>query len=363
MRTSFAALFVLLPVACSSTDVAPPPTSTNKPVTGSQGTATTQSPTAPVDTGTGQPTTANPTDTAAPTVPGETTSTPGATTPPAGTVPSVPGTTAPTTTTTSGPAPVVNEEDPTLIVDANEPVVVEEPDCDNILEVTYRDFSEDHEDFEMQFQGDVVRLGLVEPTLGTDGTPTFLDSLGCPPDHDDPTICGDWEVMEVSINSAESFHDWYHTTDGVNQEFTKELELTETPPGSGTYVYDTTSFFPLEATEGFGVTPKNSGQGKNFLFTTEMHLLFTYVAEQKFSFRGDDDMWIFVNNKLALDLGSMHSAEPGEIDFDAQATALGIKPGGVYPMDIFHAERHTLASNFRIETNIGCFRPQPPRVR
>jgi hypothetical protein len=26
-------------------------------------------------------------------------------------------------------------------------------------------------------------------------------------------------------------------------------------------------------------------------------------------------------------------------------------------MDIFHAERHTYASNFRIETNIRCFQP------
>jgi fibro-slime domain-containing protein len=91
--------------------------------------------------------------------------------------------------------------------------------------------------------------------------------------------------------------------------------------------------------------------------------MFTYVAGQTFTFRGDDDMWIFVNDSLALDLGSMHIAWEGSIDFDEQATALGITPGGMYRMDIFHAERHTSDSNFRIETNIGCFRPAPPRVR
>jgi fibro-slime domain-containing protein len=26
-------------------------------------------------------------------------------------------------------------------------------------------------------------------------------------------------------------------------------------------------------------------------------------------------------------------------------------------MDIFHAERHTVQSNFRIETSIACFQP------
>ena len=37
------------------------------------------------------------------------------------------------------------------------------------------------------------------------------------------------------------------------------------------------------------------------------------------------------------------------------ATALGIQIGNMYPMDIFHAERHTDASNFHVETTIDCF--------
>jgi hypothetical protein len=48
-------------------------------------------------------------------------------------------------------------------------------------------------------------------------------------------------------------------------------------------------------------------------------------------------------------------------NFDAQAADLGIAVGHAYPMDIFHAERHTSASNFGVETNIACF--SPPIVR
>ncbi len=48
----------------------------------------------------------------------------------------------------------------------------------------------------------------------------------------------------------------------------------------------------------------------------------------------------------------------GTIDFDAQAADLGIRAGGAYSMDIFHAERHTDDSNFQIETNIACFIPE-----
>ena len=120
-------------------------------------------------------------------------------------------------------------------------------------------------------------------------------------------------------------------------------------------MFDSNAFFPLAVGEGFGESPAGSGQ--NFLFTTEIHVQFEYIGGQVFTFRGDDDLWIFVNDQLALDLGGMHNPFEGVIDFDAMATELDISPGGVYNMDIFHAERHTSASNFRVETNIRCFVP------
>jgi len=231
-------------------------------------------------------------------------------------------------------------------------------ECDNILEVTYRDFTEAHPDFEMPFSGDVVRLQLVEEQLGSDQRPVFRDSIGCPPDSADPSICANWTPTEPVITSAATFAEWFHTIDGINHSFDKTITLTEDPPGSETYVFDSDNFFPLSPNEGFGVSPLNNNpEGKNFLFTTEIHVNFTYNAGQVFTFRGDDDLWIFVNGRIALDLGSMHSPEQGVIDFDAQADVLGITPGNAYPMDIFQAERHTSGSNFRFETNISCFTP------
>lgn len=232
-------------------------------------------------------------------------------------------------------------------------------ECGSVLDVTYRDFNESHPDFEMPFSGDVVRLQLVQDTLGGDLTPVFKSSIGCPQDGGNPTQCANWVPSQAVIQNADSFNQWYHTVDGVNVKFNKKLTLTETPPGSGTFVFDSSAFFPLDASEGFGITPPGNSDMKNFLFTTEIHLNFEYKAGQKFTFRGDDDLWIFVNGKLALDLGSMHSAVAGTIDFDAQAAALGIAPGGTYAMDIFQAERHTTGSNFRFETNISCFIPGP----
>jgi fibro-slime domain-containing protein len=77
-----------------------------------------------------------------------------------------------------------------------------------------------------------------------------------------------------------------------------------------------------------------------------------YRGGELFTFRGDDDVWVFVNNGLALDLGSLHVAVEGTIDFDAAADQLG----------------RTVESNFRIETSIDsssrwCWAERARRAR
>lgn len=235
----------------------------------------------------------------------------------------------------------------------------EDEECDSILDVIYRDFNETHPDFEMaSFSGDVVRLQLLQPNLGPDKKPVFRSSLGCPMNPQARATCANWVPDKPTITSAATFDQWFRTTSGVNMEFPRTLELID--DGTSHFVFDSSAFFPLAPMEGFGATPANPNANpgrQNFLFTTEIHVTFTYTGQQQFTFRGDDDLWIYVNNKLALDLGSMHGPEAGTIDFDAMASALGISIGGVYPMDIFQAERHTSGSNFRFETNITCFAP------
>ena len=81
------------------------------------------------------------------------------------------------------------------------------------------------------------------------------------------------------------------------------------------------------------------------------------AVEERVIATGDDDLWVFINGKLALDLGGLHSQQTGTIDLDASASKLGITKGQNYPLVLFHAERHTVDSNFRIETTIGCFVP------
>ncbi len=203
-------------------------------------------------------------------------------------------------------------------------------DCGGISAVV-RDFDVSHPDFEDENPGFVP--GLVQDTLDAERKPLYA--------HGDMHVGG--------IDNADSFHQWYRDIDGINIPFDITLPLTEVSPGQ--FVFDNDHFFPVDGM-GFGMSGTDAeGVERNFHFTTEVHIGFVYEGGEVFTFRGDDDLWLFIDGHLAIDLGGVHGAMERSVNLDD----LGLTPGERYPMDIFHAERHTHASNFRIETTIQCF--------
>ncbi len=86
----------------------------------------------------------------------------------------------------------------------------------------------------------------------------------------------------------------------------------------------------------------------NYGFTMKVQAQFEYVKGQYFEFYGDDDVWVFINEKLVVDIGGQHHQVSGKVKLDT----LGLTEGETYPFHIFYAERHKVESNFKMRTSM-----------
>lgn len=208
----------------------------------------------------------------------------------------------------------------------SDPLSVNAGDESITIDVIIRDFKESHPDFEQSLTGLVK--GLVSTNLGINGRPVFIGNNGA-----------------GSITDKDTFDQWYKDVDNINLHVVKQIMLTETSPGAGIFIFDDSNFFPID-NELFG----NEGNSHNYHFTLELHINFTYKGGEVFEFSGDDDVWVFINQELVIDLGGIHPRVSDSVNLDD----LNLQIGTSYSLDLFFAERRTNLSEFRIVTSIDA---------
>jgi len=274
------------------------------------------------------------------------------------------------------------------------------------IPITYWDQRQDDcNDPDRQFEWSLCRLyakgiirDIVKGQLGADGlpVPTYNNSSDAWKAYHDVFTAN--VIGNDPVQPTDNFYRWFHETyDENGKQLSKryDREVTFHRTGDNTYEYGSKGTFPLDDVD-FSKDDEATRTGHNFHFTAHMRIPMKISADgsEQFWFSGDDDVWVFLNGQLVLDLGGLHMDTEGSFTINAQGNVVStvnnvadaacrqqkvfnplnigydtynnqvdnncprsqktytyntnFKSGDVVNLDFFYAERSTSESNTRI---------------
>ncbi|HAJ80583.1 MAG TPA: hypothetical protein DCO75_12530 [Fibrobacteres bacterium] len=188
-----------------------------------------------------------------------------------------------------------------------------------------------------------LQTGQVQKKLGANGLPVKSNTTVCP------------QVITQ--------FDWFDTktlAGAYTNEICYNLKLQKNEDGY--YYYDDSLFYPIDDFLYLDSAKTISNPNNNMLstdpsawkehnnhFTMIVSADFEYKKGQTFYFRGDDDVWVFVDSQLVVDLGGVHGPAEGSVNLDT----LHLTLNKTYNFKLFYTERNCCGSNFRMLTSLN----------
>lgn len=174
-------------------------------------------------------------------------------------------------------------------------------------------------------------------------------------------------VTDSYVKDAASLKQWYRPTENVNKVIDVDLTMFKRSALLWAFGSDNPEgdWYPIDA-KGWGnldiIAPRMHKDADEATLDNAHNQLFTAKIEASFYYRGgkneliisesDDDSWVFINGKLALDNGGLKGFAPASVNLDAVAAKLGIQPGKSYPITFFYAERNFGGARYRVSHNL-----------
>ena len=200
----------------------------------------------------------------------------------------------------------------------------------------------------------------------TDGRETYIFDAGFSDNAGKCSVQYDSANGTIRNTSAAGktefcYQEWKDSSGTTQQSWTTFYPFLPIVDGSGNNTNGVTTT-PYFKDPGVQETNPNLGNyvNRNFNFALVSEGEFVYHEEDNlfFDFEGDDDVYLFINNKLVMDIGGAHSISKETIELNDYKNDLDLKDGEVYSFKFFYLERHGYGANMRINTNIRVTDPK-----